>query len=101
MRVYELSERFFLLVNARSPTTAAGTFAVRREWFARIGGFDGVLTRWGGETLELSLRAWMCGGHVEIMPCSRVGHRFGAADAESLEDGDDALSPENRRDRLR
>ncbi|XP_029642021.1 polypeptide N-acetylgalactosaminyltransferase 5 [Octopus sinensis] len=59
-----------------TPTLAGGLLSMRKDFFETLGTFDPGFETWGSENLELSFKTWMCGGRIDIIPCSHVGHIF-------------------------
>ncbi|XP_047431134.1 probable polypeptide N-acetylgalactosaminyltransferase 8 [Mugil cephalus] len=51
-----------------------GILVADRKFFGEIGSLDGGMKIYGGENVELGIRVWLCGGSVEVIPCSKIAH---------------------------
>lgn len=61
------------------PVVSGGLLAISRQWWNETGGYDQHMRGWGGENLDQSLRAWLCGGEIVQAEKAHVAHMWRVA----------------------
>lgn len=79
---WNLRYQFFPMTKKESPpdkepfvlsAMTGGAYAINREYFFELGGYDKGMFLYNGENYELSFKLHLCGGNLIHVPCSRVG----------------------------
>jgi polypeptide N-acetylgalactosaminyltransferase len=82
---WDLRYQHFVLTQKESPpdydpftfsTMTGGAYAINREYFFELGGYDRGMFLYNGENYELSFKLHLCGGNMLKVPCSRVGNNY-------------------------
>jgi GT2 family glycosyltransferase len=60
----------------KSPALIGCAFAVTRQLYEKLLGFDPDMRLWGVEDIDFGLRAWFMGHPVLLDPKTVIGHRF-------------------------
>ncbi len=68
----------------KTPLIPCGCFAIRRDLFMSVGGFD-KLRKWSCEDFELSLRLWRLGHDLTTSPVVGICHHFKTSETRGFE----------------